>query len=140
MPKNSTREKSMEVAQPKVDSMPAKTKTLQKICFVIRASPWNFVAKGLLHGGQRTIQIINDVLDILDAHGDTHHAIGNSDGLAPLFAERGMGHGRRMRNQRLDASQRLPERTYAHFPQHFLCVVERSCLEADHRPASSHLL
>src|SRR3979411_1395441 len=51
-----------------------------------------------------------------------------------------MGHGRGMRNQRLNPSQRLAERTYAHFLQHFLGVVERSGLEGDHRAESAHLL
>src|ERR1700674_4212315 len=98
----------MEVAQPKVTS--SKNKRF-RIGFAIRANPWNFVAQRLLHSRQRTIEIIDNVLDILDAHGDTHHAIGDSDGLAPLLAERRMGHGRGMRNQRLNASQRLAERT-----------------------------
>jgi hypothetical protein len=57
----------MEVAQPKVSSILREQEAF-RMRFVIGANPWNFVAKGLLHGRQRTIQIIDNVLDILDAH------------------------------------------------------------------------
>ena len=57
----------MEVAQPKVSSSPRKQQHF-RMRFVIGANPWNVEAKGLLHGRQRTIEIIDNVLDILDAH------------------------------------------------------------------------
>ena len=57
----------MEVAQPKVRSIPRKQQHF-RMRFVIGASPWNVVPKGHLHGRQRTIEIIDNVLDILDAH------------------------------------------------------------------------
>ena len=45
---------------------------------------------------QRLIQVIENVVDILDPHGDAHQAVGDADRFAPFHAESCMSHRRRV--------------------------------------------
>ena len=57
----------MGVAQPKVSSIPRENKTFQNRFRNPRKS-LELRSEKLLHSRQRTIEIIDNVLDILDAH------------------------------------------------------------------------
>jgi hypothetical protein len=63
---------------------------------------------------QRLIQIGEDIVHVLDPDGNSYHAVGNSN-LSPHFlAYASVRHRRRMRNQRLDPSERLGETAHLH--------------------------
>ena len=57
----------MEVVQPKVSSIPRENQTFQNRIRNPRKS-LELRSEKLLHRRQRTIEIIDNVLDILDAH------------------------------------------------------------------------
>src|SRR5258708_26127941 len=89
---------------------------------------------------QGVIEIVHDVFRVLNSHGDTDQSIRNSDFSPSLFAQRCVGHSRRMRNQGLNSTQGFRQRAHAYFPQHFLGIGERSGFERDHRTKAGHLL
>src|SRR5437870_9431839 len=73
---------------------------------------------------ERLIEVVNDVFSVLDADRNAHQAVSNAEAIALDFRNRRMRHGRRMRNQRLDAAQRLAERAQSHAFKHAAGVFE----------------
>ena len=60
--------------------------------------------------------------------------------LTLLLGDRGVGHGGRMRDQRLDAAEALAEGAQAHLSEEGRRAVERPEVERDHRAEAGHLL
>ena len=82
-----------------------------------------------LGGSQRLLQVCQDVLDVLDADGKADEAWCDAHALAVLFAEIGVGHGRRVADERFDSAQALAQRTQPDAVEHGAGVLERAGLE-----------
>src|SRR5665811_2244719 len=88
--------------------------------------------------GQRTVEVVDEVLGVLDAGGETHEVTGHLQ-LGP--ADRGVRHTGRVLDQRLDATKALtqgPELGGATDVHRLLLAAPD--LEGDHAPESFHLL
>src|ERR1700674_4380413 len=88
---------------------------------------------------QRLLKIGENIVHVLDADRDAHHAVRDADFSTALFADGRMCHGRRMRNQGLDSAQGLGQRTDAHLAKHLVGVRERPSFESDQGSEAGHL-
>src|SRR6266404_7540035 len=71
---------------------------------------------------QCLVEIGKDIVHVLDADRDTHHAVSDADFAAAFLADRRMSHRRRMRNQSFDSAQGLGQGTDVHLAKHLVGV------------------
>ena len=71
--------------------------------------------------------------------GDPHQAVGDAERRAPVGRHRGVGHRRRVRDQRFDAAQAFGERHQPDAVQQPAGGFERAELERDHAAEAAHL-
>lgn len=88
---------------------------------------------------QSLVEIGDDVLHILNAHRNPHHAVGNTNLFSSLLAHGCVGHGRRMRNQCLHSAERLCKRAKRELLSAACWRSSESRFKADHGPEAAHL-
>ena len=81
---------------------------------------------------ERLREILLQILDVLEAGGNPHQAVGDAERVALLGRHRGMGHRRRMRDQGLDAAEALRQRHQPDAVQQPARRLERTEVEREH--------
>ena len=85
-------------------------------------------------------EVGDQVFDVLDADRDADEPRRDAEAIALRLGDRGVGHGRGMRDQRLDAAEALAERAEPHGAEEASRGLVGPEIEGDHRAESPHLL
>src|SRR5689334_4701589 len=81
---------------------------------------------------QSLLQIVNQIGDVFDAGRNPYQAVGQADRLPPFRRHRGVGHRRRMADERLDAAKTFRERHQTDAIADAARRLEGADIERDH--------
>src|SRR6187399_3175878 len=96
--------------------------------------------KGLgLYPIERLREVVQQIVEILQADGDTNHVVGQPYGLTPFGWHRGMGHRRRMTDQRFHTPETFRQRAERNMVQEHTRALERAELERHDAAIATHL-
>src|SRR6266545_429370 len=91
------------------------------------------------HRRQSSLEIRDEILRVLYPDADAHQAVADAQGVTLGLRVPGVGHGRGMRYQGLDAAQALTQRAQLHRPQQPVRGLARAEIEGDQGPEAAGL-